>query len=597
MSGNFNYNSSFAIYKRVLKEAFVPNIWYFLFAIALMILGAASVAYRAYLIKPAIDEVFLNKNTMQLVTVPIKLIIVAIAIGLSTYLEGYIMHMTTTKINIDYQRKLFCKLINFDICYFQDKSSNTILSQFDDINGLMSALSLLLNGLIRQFFTILALVGLMFKQSFYLSIIAFIGFPIIIYPIYAIGRKLKYLANRGLELSTDLKSSMGESLSLIQLVKSSNTEDYEMDKFDKIVKENYILSMKMVCKSLITSPIMEMAGSIGFAGVIWFGGMAVINGTMTSGAFFAFITALLSAYKPAKSFAGTNIQIQTAVICAKRLFTVLDAENVIKNKPDATELQNVKGNIEFDNVAFRYPSCDTEKPSDKLALNNLNLNIEQGTSVALVGHSGSGKSTIFKLLLRFYDPTEGDIKIDNNCIRDITMESLRSNISIVSQDVLIFNANVWENVRYGNLAITNEQIKRACEMAHANEFIDQLKSGYDTILGPGGSMLSGGQRQRISIARAILKNAPILLLDEATSALDPISEKSIQKALHTLMKGKTTIIIAHRLTTVQNCDKIFVMQGGSIIESGNHEELLELNGRYKELYQTQFIKLDDFTVD
>ena len=358
--------------------------------------------------------------------------------------------------------------------------------------------------------------------------------------------------------------------------------------------------MKMIRKSLITSPMMEMVGSIGFAGVIWYGGYSVINGTMTSGSFFTFIAALFSVYKPAKSFAGLNIQMQTALACARRLYIVLDRENAIKDKENAIDLQNVKGDVELKNVVFNYPFHDkneqlisldnVERLSDKVALDNISLKIEHGKSVALVGHSGSGKSTIFKLLLRFYDPIKGYVNIDGTNIKDITLKSLRRNISVVSQDVLIFNASVWENIKYGTFDATNEQIIQACKMANADEFINELEDGYDTILGPNGCVLSGGQKQRISIARAILKNAPILLLDEATSALDPISEKAIQKALATLMKDRTTIIIAHRLTTVQNCDKIFVLQEGHLMEQGNHEELLNLNGLYANLYKKQFEK-------
>lgn len=600
MNKNFNYDSNLAIYKRIIKEALLPNIFYFSIAIVLMLICSASVAYRAYLMKPAIDDVFVSKNIYSLMIIPLKLIGIAVLLAASTVIESYIMNKTNMNISISYQKKLFSKLLGFDIDYFQNKSSNKVLTQFADIEGLMSALNLLLTGLIKQFFTIVGLVGLMFYQSFSLSCIAFIGFPLVIYPVYLIGRKLKKLANKGREIGADLGSTMGESMNLIELVKSNNCEEYEMNKFTNVIQKSYKLSMKMIRKSLITSPMMEMVGSIGFAGVIWYGGYSVINGTMTSGAFFTFIAALFSVYKPAKSFAGLNIQMQTAIACARRLYIVLDRENAIKDKENAIDLQNVKGDVELKNVVFNYPFHDkneqlisldnVERLSDKVALDNISLKIEHGKSVALVGHSGSGKSTIFKLLLRFYDPIKGAVNIDGTNIKDITLKSLRRNISVVSQDVLIFNASVWENIKYGTFDATNEQIIQACKMANADEFINELEDGYDTILGPNGCVLSGGQKQRISIARAILKNAPILLLDEATSALDPISEKAIQKALATLMKDRTTIIIAHRLTTVQNCDKIFVLQEGHLMEQGNHEELLNLNGLYANLYKKQFEK-------
>lgn len=600
MSKKFNYDSNIAVYKRILMEAFFPNAIKFSIAIIFMLIASGAVAYRAYLIKPAIDNVFLNKDTSALIIIPIKLIGVALLLGGVTFIENYIMHKTTVGINMSYQRKLFSKLIGFDIDYFKNKTSHKILDQFGDINGLMSALNLILTGLVRQLFTIIALICVMFYQNFVLSLLAFVGFPIVVFPIILIGRKIKKLASRGREVSGTLNSSMGESLNLIQLVKSNNTEAYEIQKFDDIVKANYKLSMKMVRKSLITSPLMEMAGSIGFAGVIWYGGMSVINGTMTTGAFFTFLTALLSVYRPAKSFAGLNIQVQTALVSARRLFMVLDKKSKITDTENAIPLQNVKGEIEFQNVSFSYPLHDKNEPlvtledncnlCDKPALTDLSFKIKQGTSVALVGHSGSGKSTIFNLILHFYNPTKGSILVDGQDIKNVTIKSLRENISIVSQDVLIFNTNIKENVRYGTFDATDEQVIQACKMANADEFIEQLQEGYNTILGPNGSMLSGGQKQRISIARAILKNAPILLLDEATSALDPISEKFIQKALATLMKDRTTIIIAHRLTTVQNCDNIFVLQEGQLMESGNHTQLLEKEGLYATLYKKQFEK-------
>ena len=602
MNKSFDYNNNFSIYTRLFKEVFLPKTPHFIIAIFFMLLSAGSVAYRAYLIKPAIDQVFLNKSSIALIIITIKLIVVAVIIGISTYLENYIMHKTTEDISVNYKEKLFKKLINFDMDYFQNKSSHKILDQFNDISGLMSALNIILTGLIRHFVTIIALTILMLKQNILLSFITFIGFPIIIYPIYYIGTKLRMLASEERELSGQLNSIMGESLSLIKTVKSNNCEDKETKKFEHTLHTAHKLSLKIIRQSLITSPLVEMAASIGFAGVIWYGGSLVMKGSMQTDAFFTFLAGLLSIYKPAKSFAGLDVEMQSAIISAKRLFIVLDKQNLLKEKKDAVDLPNIKGDILFKNVSFGYPFHDKNEPLvttensnfklyEKTAINNINLNIKHGTKTALVGYSGSGKSTIFNLILRFYDPNEGEIFIDDQNIKDITINSLRKNISVITQDTLLFTGTVKDNVKYGTFDATDEEIIEACKKSHADVFIDELEDGYNTIIGSNGYILSAGQKQRILIARAILKNAPILLLNEATSSLDPISENLIQKALNNLMKDKTTIIIAHNLETIQNCDNIFVLEEGNIVEYGKHAELLKKNGVYANLYKNQFEKI------
>ena len=358
----FNYNSSIQIYWRIIKEAFIPNAHWFLLSIILMSLNASSVAYRAYLIKPAIDKVFLEKDINALIIIPIKIIAIAIFVSVSGYLDGYFMAKTTGNINIKYKNKLFKKLINSDIDYFQNKSSHKIASLFDDINGLMTALNLVVTGLVKQFFTMIGLIGVMFYQNFFLSCFAFVGFPVVILPVYYLGRNLKKIAQRGRDIASSLNEVMGESLNLIELVKSNSSELYEMNKFKRFLNTTYRISIKMTMKSLITSPMMELAGTIGFALVIWYGGNLVIKGSLTTGAFFTFITALFSIYKPAKSFAGVNIQIQNALTCAKRLFIVLDREPKIKDKENPIILDKVEGNIDFENITFFYPFHDKNEP-------------------------------------------------------------------------------------------------------------------------------------------------------------------------------------------------------------------------------------------
>ncbi|MDR2526514.1 MAG: ABC transporter ATP-binding protein/permease, partial [Rickettsiales bacterium] len=594
----FNYNSSIAIYYRVIKEAFLPNLFKFFVAIVFMLIASSSIAYRAYLIKPAIDRVFLNKDIVALFFIPIQLVIVAFVSSFSTCAHKFLMQKTITNISIQYQKRLFNKLVHTDIDFYSNKSSHVIMSLFNDVSGLLNALNLVFTGVINEMFSIIGLICLMFYQSPKLAFLSLAGFPIVIAPFRILTKKLKRYAKRGMEIQGATNHVIGEAFSLIELVKSSASEDKEVKKFNRIAMRNFKMSMGMNLLSIISSPIMEMAGTIGFALVLWFGGKEVINETMTSGTFFTFITAALSIYKPTKSFSNIGQQIQTALLSSRRLFITLDKEDKIKDKEDAIILEKPINIINIENVYFKYPIHDknealiTEdnevKYSDKVALNHINLSFNKGESTALVGHSGSGKSTTFKLIQRFYDVMDGNINIDGVNIKDFTVKSLRKNISLVSQDILLFNASVKENIRYGNLKTTNEDIKNALEMANAMEFVNEMKDGMDSMLGPNGVILSGGQKQRISIARAILKNAPILLLDEATSSLDPISEKLIQNALQNLMKDKVTIIIAHRLSTVRNCDKIYVFKNGNIVENGKHDDLLDANGYYAELYKKQF---------
>jgi subfamily B ATP-binding cassette protein MsbA len=595
--GHYNYNY---LYYRIIREAFLPNIFKFLIAMVFMLVASSTIAYRAYLIKPAIDKVFESKDQVALMLIPLQLIIVAVASSGSTVIYQLLMQKIMTRISIKYQKRLFENLINTDIDFYSNKGSFRIMDLFNDVNSLLNAINLLLSGVIKEFCSIFGLLFLMFYQSPKLAFISMIGFPIVIVPFRMVTKRVRDIARKGQELGGQTNQVIGEAFSLIELVKANANEDREVKKFNRIALRNFKNSMSMSALNLINSPMMEMAGTIGLAGVLWIGGREVVSGVMTSGTFFTFVTAALSIYKPAKAFGNIGNNFQRTMLSAQRLFIALDRKPLIRDKEDAIMLNDVQGIISFHKVFYRYQIHSANEPlislkndvkyDDKYALNGIDLTIKKGENVALVGHSGSGKSTIFKLIQRFYDVENGSIKIDGVDIRDITLKSLRKNISVVSQDVALFNASIRENVKYGTLKSTDDDIINACELANAMEFINEMKDGLSTVVGPNGTMLSGGQKQRISIARAILKNAPILLLDEATSALDPISEKLIQKALFHLMKGRTTISIAHRLSTIQNCDRIFVLKSGEIVEVGNHQELLIKDGYYAELYKKQFEK-------
>lgn len=594
----FNYDSSAELIKRITMEVIYPYRFKFLLAILFMMVSAASVSYRAYLIKPAVDKVFVNKNIVALYMIPIQLIVVAVLCCLSVYMQGLLMNMIRNRISLDLQEDLFKKMLHRELNFFQKQSPARLNAYLGDSAGILDVINIFFDGFILQFFTIISLLGVMLYQNYKLTLVAFIAFPAVGAPIIKLGRKLRSLAERGLEKSMDVSSAVSESFENIQVIKSNNREEGEVKKIHKIFQNVYRISVSIAKKTLITSPMMEMTGTVSLAIVILYSGKSIINGTISAGDFFTFITAMFTAYKPIKSFSDLNNRFQSAVARTKRYYILHDQQNRVRERENPVELARVMGNIKFDGVGFYYPHIDyakvnpysdeDDKLAKKYALDGINMNMEAGKSYALVGHSGSGKTTMFNLLMRFYDVTSGAIYMDKVNIKDLSFRCLRNNISIVGQDVKLFNTSIFENIRYTKPDASREEVIEASKMANVDEFASNMEKGYDTIIGHEGALLSGGQKQRISIARALLKNSPILLLDEATSALDPISEDLIQKSLKILMEGKTTIIIAHRLSTIVNCNHIFVLQGGKLCEEGTHEELLALNGIYKDLCDKQF---------
>lgn len=589
--------STFNIVKRVFREYVIPNKFKFILAMILIGITSSAVTYRAYLMKPAMDKIFVNKESTQLIMVAMQLFAVGLVLCFTHYFSGLILQRTNLRISMDLQERLFNSIIYKDIDYFKNRSSGKIMSYFGDISGLMEIINVILNNLILQMVTLISLVSLMLYQNFKLTLISSLGFVLVVKPLMSIARIIKKSAKKNKEKGTALHTSMCESIENIEIVKSNGTEEFEKQKTKNIIDSIYKVNLKMIKKSILTTPIMEFISSLGFSIVLLYGGYLVINDHVTTGEFFTFLTAMISAYKPAKSFSGLNIKIQNALVSAKRIYQIIDDRPKITEMENSVVLDDVKGEIEFKNVSYQYrvrqdTSFEVIDTDDKLvdikAVNNLNFKLQHGKSYALVGHSGSGKSTIFNLLLRFYDPTEGDIYIDNVNLKNLSFKTLRENISLVSQNIKLFDTTIFENIKYAKQDATYEEVIRAAEMANVNEFVETMEDGYDSKIGPNGTLLSGGQKQRISIARALLKNSPILLLDEATSALDPISEKLIQEALNKLMVNKTTIIIAHRLSTIINCDCIFVFEKGKLMEYGNHETLINNNFIYKDLCDKQF---------
>jgi subfamily B ATP-binding cassette protein MsbA len=579
---DINYNSTTYLVKRITREYIISHWKILSISVVLMLVIAGTTALHAWLIKPALDSVFFEKDYHALIYIPIIVLIVTFVKGFATYFQLLTMNYLSLRITSEMRIRLYRHFITSDISKLHSKSSgDMIASIIGEIGAVVNLISISLNGFVKQLFTIVALVVVMFNQSLELSLVAFIGFPLAVYPIYKLGRKLRNLSFKNQEMAGKFNSQMSDTLQYSKLVKAYHCEEFEVKRMSLIVDSIYKMGKKLSRISLISSPFVESLAGFGVAAVIWYGGHQVISGATTPGAFFSFFTAMMMAYRPLKAVSGMNSSVQMGLAAASRLYTLFDEKPKIFDKPNAIELKETKGEVEFENVQFSYDE-------NKITLDNLNFKVKAGQSVALVGHSGGGKSTIMSMILRFYDPSSGAVKLDGHNISDLTLKSLRGSMSVVNQEVMLFDDTILENIRYGKVDATEEQIFKAAKMAEADEFIQELPEKYNSKVGQNGIRLSGGQRQRIAIARAILYDAPILLLDEATSSLDPISEKLIKDALNSLMKNRTSIIIAHRLSTIIHCDKIIVIANGRVVEEGSHKELLEKNGAYSNLYLKQF---------
>jgi subfamily B ATP-binding cassette protein MsbA len=573
------YDSSGYLVKRLLGGYISKHYAKLIAAVLAMFIVAAATAAMAWIMQPIIDDIFLNKDNSKLMLISIGVIVIFAVKGFATYWQDYLMQCLGQRIITDMQIELYNHLLYSDLALINSESSGKIISRFtNDIGRLRASTIIVTTGLAKELLTLIVLVGVMFYQSFTLALIAFTAFPVAIYPLMRLGKKMRKISHRTQEQLGDFTVRLDETFKGARVIKAYRQEQFEINKAGSALEKIYQLFAKAARNQAMTSPMMETIGGLAVASVIWYGGSQVIEGTTTSGQFFSFITAVLAAYKPAKSLSGMNSNLQEGLAAAKRVFSLLDIKPVITEKANAIALPGKQHKISFENVVFSYDD-------NKTALNGISLEVHNGKTIALVGPSGGGKSTIMNLVLRFYDPSSGRIKIDNTDIRDITLTSLRDSIAFVSQDITLFDDTIAANIAYGKPDATEGEIKQAAILAAADEFITQLPNGYNSVIGQDGMTLSGGQRQRISIARAMLKNAPILLLDEATSALDPISEKKIQNAIEQLMKGRTTIVIAHRLSTVENSDLIYVIKNGTVVESGKHQELIEKQGEYSRLYR------------
>ncbi len=575
-------NSTGALISRLGQESIRPYVGWIMFALVCMALVAGATALSAYLMKPVINDVFVGKDRGLLLPISAAVILTFAVKGLANYGQAVLMSFVGLRIVTDTQHRLYAHLMQLELGFFHDSPTGNLLSRFTiDINMMRNAVSNALTGFGKDFLTLIFLVGVMFWQDWMLALIAFVVFPIAVFPIVRLGRRMR-------KVTVNTQEEMGQFTTLLEqtfqgarVVKAYGMEEYEKGRVRTIAERIFNLVFKAARTRSLASPIMETLGGLAVALVIFYGGLRVIDNSMDPGSFFSFITALLLAYEPMKRLANLNASLQEGLAGAQRLFVLLDREPHIQEMPDAHELEITGGALHLDQVKFSYVS-------DQPALDNVTIDVPAGKTVALVGPSGAGKSTILNLIPRFYDIDGGKISIDDSDITKLTFASLRGAVALVSQDVTLFDDTIRANIAYGRPEASEEQIIEAAKNAAAHDFIVEMPDGYDTYVGERGTKVSGGQRQRLAIARAMLKNAPILLLDEATSALDTESERRIQEALKKLMQGRTTLVIAHRLSTVMDADLIHVIDQGKLTESGSHDELMALDGLYAKLYALQF---------
>ncbi len=548
-----------------------------------IILTSLTTAATAWLLDPAIKEIFENKNKQMLYLIPVAIVFTFIIKAFSIYGTRIITIKVGIKIIKNIQTLMAQKFLLSDISHITKKHSGKYLSNFtNDTTILFTVLTGVVVTLFKEIFTLIALLGLMFYHDWQLSLLAMIMIPIAAISSKNIGKKMGKKVHVSLEASDKFMKFLSEIIKGSWLIKIYQKEEDELKKISMIIDERFKAIRKVEQTRLGAGPIMEIISAIAIAIVVFFAGYRSMQGAITLGEFVSFLAALMLAYQPVRALAGINVGIQEGVTAAKRIYEIIDQKNEIYNDENAPSLKLKNATLEFKNISFTYPDGTH-------ALKNLSAKIEGGRKVGLVGISGSGKTTFLNLIPRFFNLEHGTILIDDQNINSINLNSLRKEISIVSQDVILFDDTIRSNILYGNASASDDEIINACKFAAAQDFIEKLPNKYETIIGENGIKLSGGQKQRLSIARAILKDSPIILLDEATSSLDSESEGVIQKAIENLTKNKTTIIIAHRLSTIMNCDKILVFDSGQIVDEGSHEFLVKNSSIYKNLYEKQII--------
>ncbi len=567
---------------RVFNSYVKKHLYKLIISLFLSLVVAGATGAIAWLLDPAVKKIFIDQDTTMMLLIPIAIALSFTIKGASLYAARTILIKISNNVVRTMQTQLASCILKSDINTIESKHSGKYLAHFFyDVGQVSSLVGSGVLNLMKDSLTLIVLVGLMFYQNWNLALFALIMMPLAAIVAKSLGKRINKAVSESTRIEGGLTSYLSEVIKGTRMIKIYQQENFEFDRSTKKIDERTNIQIKIGNILIRATPIMEVLTGIMIGGFVYYSGFMIANGQMQINNFFSFLTAMMLAYQPIRSLATINMLFNQGAVGADRVFNVIDAEPSIKEIDSASNLNIKKGSIKFEGVNFSYANTKKE------AIKNINIFIEGGTTVALVGHSGAGKSTIVNLLPRFYDPQKGKVYIDEQNISSVTLSSLRKNISMVSQDIILFDDTVHANVAYANRSASEKQIKDACNFAAASEFIEKLPQKFETTIGENGVRLSGGEKQRISIARAFLKNSPIILLDEATSSLDAESEEKVQNAVMNLTKNRTTLVIAHRLSTIIRADKIILINRGEIADFGTHDELLKSSMIYKNLYSKQ----------